>query len=129
MAVPDYQVLMAPCLHALSNGEVISNRDLEDRVAEQIGLTPKDRTETIPNSTKLRFPDRTSWAITYMAKAGAVTRPRRAYAQITERGLMLLKHHPDRVDFNILLQFPEFAAFRKLEPTPPTIPLTLFPAP
>jgi restriction system protein len=111
VSVPDYQTLMAPCLHVLEDGEPHTGRDLRDVVANRLRLSPKDREERIPSGALL-FDNRVHWAITYMVQAGLVRRPRRGVVQITDRGRQVLRRHPDRVDNTILIQFKEFAEFK-----------------
>jgi restriction system protein len=70
------------------------------------------------------FANRVGWAITYLVKTGLLSRPKRGYAQITERGRKVLEENPHRVDMAVLSQFPEFMEFRAphqpvLEPTTP----------
>lgn len=57
------------------------------------------------------FANRVNWACTYLAKAGALERTRRAHFRITDRGLKLLQDYPDKIDTKVLRQFPEFIAF------------------
>jgi restriction system protein len=69
------------------------------------------------------------WAITYLAKAQALKRTRRAHFVITERGQELLRAYPDRLDVRALSQFPEFRELKaasegsgSLAPVPQTVP-------
>jgi restriction system protein len=55
--------------------------------------------------------NRVAWSVTYLAQAGLIRRPRRAVNQITDRGLQVLRDHPDRVDNRLLMQFDEFREF------------------
>jgi restriction system protein len=111
VAVPDYQSLMAPALHALAGGQERSLAQLREAIAGQFRLTEEDLKATIPSGSPL-FASRLHWAITYLYHAGLVTRPRRGIVQITQRGQEVLARHPDRVDVNVLSQFDEFIEFR-----------------
>jgi restriction system protein len=111
VAVPDYQTLMAPTLHALANGAEQPISQLRGVIAKQVGLTDEDLKATLPSGSPL-FANRLHWTITYLHQAGLVRRPRRAVVQITDRGLDVLADHPDRVDVGVLLQFEEFIEFR-----------------
>ena len=111
MAVPDYQTLMAPVLHALADGAEQPISQLRGIIAKQIGLTDEDLKATLPSGSRL-FVNRLHWTITYLYQAGLVRRPRRAVIQITSRGQAVLAEHPDRVDNSILLQFKEFTEFQ-----------------
>ena len=111
MAVPDYQTLMSPVLHALADGAEQSTSQLRGVIAKQVGLTDEDLKATLPSGSRL-FVNRLHWTITYLYQAGLVRRPRRAVVQITGRGQAVLTEHPDRVDNSILLQFKEFTEFQ-----------------
>lgn len=112
MGVPDYQSLMAPVLHALSDGEARTMSQLREIVAGQIDLSTDDRKQTIPSGGAPLYDNRLAWAVTYMNQAGLVRRPRRGIVAITERGQAAIKEHPNRVDNNLLDQFEEFRDFR-----------------
>jgi len=47
-----------------------------------------------------------------MGKAGLVTRPARANYALTERGQLVLRQNPQRVDMAVLNTFLEYQAFR-----------------
>jgi restriction system protein len=111
MPVPNYQTLMAPVLHALEDGQPKSIKEIRDHVAAEMGITDEDKQELIKSGISV-FDSRTAWAVTYLAQAGLIRRPKRAVNQITERGLHVLQEHPDRVDNHILVQFEEFREFK-----------------
>jgi restriction system protein len=112
MGVPDYQSLMRPVLAALSDGVLRTSKQLRDDIASSLGLSVEDQAVLLPSGNQTLFANRVGWAVTYLAKAGAVDRPRRGQVQITDRGRHLLSAHPDRVDVGILGQFEEFEQFR-----------------
>jgi restriction system protein len=111
MPVPDYQTFMAPVLRALQDGQPKSIKEIRDHVAVEMGITEEDKQELIKSGISV-FDSRTAWAVTYLAQAGLIRRPRRAVNQITERGLHVLQDHPDRVDNHVLVQFEEFREFK-----------------
>ena len=111
MPVPDYQSLMGPLLGALEDGEVHRLSDLRPQLAEQLGLTPSDLSQSIPSGGNL-FASRLHWAATYMVQAGLVTRPRRGFMQITPRGKESLAAHGINIDNAHLSEFQEFRDFQ-----------------
>jgi restriction system protein len=119
LTVPDYQTLMAPCLIAMADGQPRAARYLRDDVARRLLLTPEDREDRIPSGALL-FDSRMHWAITYMAQAGLVRRPRRGFVQITDRGKAVLHSNPERVDNTVLAQFHEFTEFKSRSKATPT---------
>jgi hypothetical protein len=112
MGVPDYQSLMRPVLAVLADGQVRTARELRALVAAQVGLSADDQAVMLPSGAQTLLANRIGWAVTYMAKANVVDRPRRGVVRITDRGRQLLAEHPERVDVGVLGQFAEFEAFR-----------------
>ena len=47
MAIPDYQSLMRPVLEVLADSEVLSMRELTERISQRLNLTEDERRETI----------------------------------------------------------------------------------
>jgi restriction system protein len=112
MAVPDYQSLMLPVLKASTTGELRVG-DAVDLLAEQLNLTPDERTQLLPSGRQTAFANRVHWAKTYLIKAGLLESTRRGHFKITERGLQVLASHPPRIDNEFLSQFPEFRQFKE----------------
>lgn len=78
MAIPDYQTLMLPILRLLGDGQVRRVvPDITDPVAEQFHLTLEEREQMLPSGLQATFVNRAHWAVTYMGKAGLITRPAR----------------------------------------------------
>jgi restriction system protein len=112
MAVPDFQTLMKPVLEVLAERGQLQFRQLLEAVCERLELSDEDRTETVP-SGQTRIDNRVGWAVSYLVQAGAISRPRRGYAEITDRGRDLLAAGRDRITVGVLQQFPEFEDFRR----------------
>lgn len=112
MAVSDYQSLMAPSLTALQDGKARTARQVRDAVASAIALSGDDQQATIPSGAR-RFDSRVHWAVTYMAQAGLVRRPRRGFVEITDRGREVLAKNLERIDNGVLSWFPEFLDFKR----------------
>ncbi|MDQ3761723.1 MAG: restriction endonuclease [Actinomycetota bacterium] len=102
---------MAPSLKVLQDGEARTARQVRDAVASIIALSEDDRQATIPSGARL-FDNRVHWAITYMAQAGLVRRPRRGFVEITDRGRDVLAKNLERIDNGVLSWFPEFVDFK-----------------
>ena len=112
MTIPDYQSLMLPLLRHISDGQEHSFRSLVDAIAAEYKLTDSERRELLPSGGQFILDNRLGWARTYMKKAGLLSSPKRGSIQITERGLLVFRTHPDRVDNKILRKFPEFLEFQ-----------------
>jgi restriction system protein len=109
MAIPDFQSLMLPVLTLAAGGEMLAS-DAVQRLADQFQLTEAERTEPMPSGrgSQTLFNNRVHWAITYLAHAGLIVRPRRAYFSLTERGKAILARNLRRVDNQVLSEFQEF---------------------
>lgn len=66
----------------------------------------------LPSGLQATFVNRAHWAVTYMGKAGLITRPARGRVVITDLGRDALAKAPAKIDVNFLMSYPDFAAFR-----------------
>ena len=105
--MPTWDGFLVSVLQVLRSGETVLARDLQDLVADHVGLTDAQRAEVI-DSGQPRFRNRIGWAVSSLARAGAVERPRRGSYVITEVGQRLLAEHPDRVDEVDLRRIPAY---------------------
>jgi restriction system protein len=112
MTIPDYQTLMRPVLEFAAEDEA-SVQACIAALADKLALTEDERGELLPSGRQTVFANRVHWAKTYLSQAGVLEITRRGYFRATPRGLEFLAGHPDRVDNELLMQFPEFLAFRK----------------
>ena len=131
MPIPDYQSLMRPLLAFGSDGSEKNINDAIKGIADQLKLTDDERHQLLPSGKQPIFSNRVHWARTYLDKAGAIKRTRRSHFEITDRGKQLLADNPERIDVEVLKQFPEFIAFQTPKAidetgssitTPPTSP-------
>lgn len=111
MPVPDYQTLMRPALALHERGD-LSQRNLRDLLAAEFEVTPEEREERLPSGTARRFANRVGWATTYLVRAGLLERPSRGVTRLTTRGRAALAKNPERIDNDVLDQYPEFREFR-----------------
>jgi restriction system protein len=89
MAMPKFNELFNDVLEVLSDGKQHHRRELHAAVVDRINLTEAERSETMRGGGN-RARSRVHWAFEYLCQAGAVRRPKRGYAEITEAGLKLL---------------------------------------
>lgn len=112
MPIPDYQSLMLPVLRYAAEGEK-RVADVENRIADDLGLTQEEREELLPSGRQRILHNRIHWAKFYMTKAGLLALPARGRFVATDAGRALLGSKPDRIDVKLLLQRPEFREFYK----------------
>ena len=113
MPVPDFQTLNLPVLTALMNGGEMPVAEVCRQVADAEGLTPEDVSERTRGGSTTKLRDRVSWGITYMMHAGLIARVRRAVYRITPQGEELLYRRPDRIDLNVLAEYPAYVAWMR----------------
>jgi restriction system protein len=113
VAIPDYQTLMLPVLQLLSDGEVRRTvPEITDPIAQQFHLTPEDQQRMLLSGSQSIFVNRTHWAVTYLSKAGLLSRPARGRVQLTDTGREALAKKPAKVNIAFLMGYPSFEAFR-----------------
>lgn len=115
MSIPDYQSIMLPLLQLASDKQEHSLRKTIEVLSSRFALTEAERAELLPSGRQTIFDNRVGWACTYLKKAGLLTSIRRAFYQITERGLDVLAASPIKIDLSILKKYPEFVEFQTLK--------------
>jgi len=110
MPIPDYQSLMLPVLRLAAKGET-SALDVEQKIADEFGLTPEERTQLLPSGRQRILHNRVHWARIYLGKAGLIDSPKRGRFVASEGGRALLATKPDRIDVQRLLEFPPFREY------------------
>ena len=110
MPIPDYQSLMLPVLSTASRGEVRIG-EVAEQLADQLGLSPEERSELLPSGKQTVIRNRVHWAKFYLSKALLVEMTRRGHFRITARGEKVLDTHPSHIDNKFLRQFEEFYQF------------------
>jgi restriction system protein len=96
MTIPKYHELFSAVLKELRDGEARRVRDVNRVVADGLGLTEEERTETMSGGGN-RAESRVHWAYVSLKEAGALVRPGRGYLAITPFGRELLIKYPDGV--------------------------------
>ncbi len=72
MPVPDYQTLMLPVLKRAAKQD-IRVPEIEDKIAQEFGLTQQERDELLPSGRQKVLHNRLHWAKFYLSKAGLVS--------------------------------------------------------
>src|SRR5262245_20656689 len=114
MTVPNYQALMLPVLKLASQGET-RVPETEDRLADECGLTEEERNQFLPNKRQRILHNRIHWAKFYMVRAGLIDQPRRGQFLASPEGRALLARHPDKINLELLLQYPSFREWYRKE--------------
>ncbi|HXE88643.1 MAG TPA: restriction endonuclease [Hyphomicrobiaceae bacterium] len=110
MPIPDYQSLMLPLLKHATRGET-RVPEVAEKVADELGLTQEEREQMLPSARQRLLHNRIHWAKSYMVKAGLLEQPRRGAFVASEQGRALLARNPEKIDVEMLSQYPEFREF------------------
>lgn len=113
MTIPDFQTIMLPLMQFAGDKQEHSLRETIENLAEQFSLTKEELKQLLPSGRQATFDNRVGWSRTHLSKAGLLTSTRRGYYQITDRGLDVLKQHPDHINAKFLRQFPAYQEFIK----------------
>ena len=117
MTLYTYDQYFVPVLKALSDGKVMSMKEIRQSVAEQTGATEEDLAITTSSGSNM-FGGRVNWAKTCLVKAGLVSKEGFNRCRITKRGLEALESGR-KVDLDYLAMFDGFNEFcsKRLHPT------------
>lgn len=113
MAIPDYQSLYLPFVKFAADEQEHHIREVIDHLTNAFNLSEEERKRLLPSGNDIIFNNRVRWARMYLIKAGLMESARWGFVRITQRGLEALKQNPEVINNEFLLQYPEFAAFKK----------------
>lgn len=118
MPAPTWDQYMIPSLKVLRDGQVRKTREVVAASADVLAVSDDYREIVIPSGQE-QWKNRANWALSYLARAGAVERPSRGQYRITEIGKQLLSTHPDGMTEKDLRSVPgyESPAARKTPKT------------
>jgi len=97
MVVPTYDRMLRPLL-ALSTENALTRRLAESAMADHFALTDADRQERIPSGSSTVVGNRAGWAMTYLTKAGLISKVAPKTYRATDQGRQFLSAHA--ADFN-----------------------------
>ena len=112
MAIPDFQSLMLPVLRRLGP-QRRTTAELVEAMAEEHRLTEEERQALLPSGRQTVIANRTHWALSFLNRAGLITRVARGQYEASERGRDILANPPEHITVAYLQSFPEFDNFRR----------------
>lgn len=107
MPIPPFQTLLRPTLELLADKAVWRLRELEEKLAQRLGVTNEEREILLPSGAMPMFYNRVGWAKWHLDKAKLVETVNRGSYRITDRGLSVLAQAPAVIDKRFLDQFVE----------------------
>ncbi|PKQ21764.1 MAG: restriction endonuclease [Actinobacteria bacterium HGW-Actinobacteria-5] len=97
--MPTWEGFMTPCLAVLSDGSTRSRREMNALAADAVGLSD-DQRATVLSSGQPMYANRIGWALSFLARVGALSRPSRGNYRLTGAGRQVLARFPDSVTEN-----------------------------
>lgn len=94
--MPTWEGFMHPCLTVLSDGSTRSRREMNALTADAVGLSDEQRAILL-NSGQPMYANRIDWALSFLARVGALSRPSRGNYWLTGAGRQVLARFPDSV--------------------------------
>lgn len=111
MSVPKFEKFYLPTLNFFRDGDVHTKKEACEFNKNALDLTEDDLLETTGEGNKLRYKDRTEWAVTHLHKAGLLKRESRGNYTISDLGIELLNNNPEEIDRNLLMNYDSFVNF------------------
>lgn len=108
MTIGNLDHYFVPVLTSLEKNGMMHRRAIMDEIAIAENLTPEELERRTPKGTVV-FRSRVHWAQTFLAQAGAISRPQRGYLAITDRGTKLLQENPNGFTAKKFDEFPDYA--------------------
>ncbi|TKJ30152.1 restriction endonuclease [Blastococcus sp. CCUG 61487] len=108
--MPVWEGFLVPVLEVLSDGVERGRREMFQLAADRAGLTEEQRSEVL-DSGQTKANNRIGWALSALARSGAIDRPSRGRYVISERGRALLAEYPTVLTQRVL--FPDGRGRRK----------------
>lgn len=93
MAIPTYDRMLRPLL-VLATEQALTRRLAESAMADHFGLSSADRSLRIPSGSSTFIGNRAGWAMTYLTKAGLISKVAPKTYRATDKGRAFLLTHP-----------------------------------
>ncbi len=94
--MPTWEGFMHPCLAVLSDGSTRSRREMNALTADAVGLSEEQRAILLSSGQPM-YANRIGWALSFLARVGALSRPSRGNYWLTGAGRQVLARFPDAV--------------------------------
>lgn len=113
--IPDTTSIQLVLLKLLEDEKSYKIRNVVEEIAKNFHITEADREQLTPIGKRRTFDTRVLWAVSQLRNAGLLQNVDRGIFKITQRGLVLLKEKPKKIDNKLLMQFQEFREFVGLD--------------
>ncbi len=112
MAIPKYSDIFTEVLQVLDGEPMLHRGDLTTKVVDLMTLTDDERVATFGGGTNIAR-NRVHWALEFLCQAGAVDRPKRGFAAITDLGRILLREEKPKLTIETLRETEGLKAWKQ----------------
>lgn len=112
MAIPKYSDIFTELLQVLEHENMLHRREVMTRVVDLMTLTEEERVATFSGGTNIAR-NRVHWALEFLCQAGAVDRPKRGFAAITDLGRKLLREEQPKLTLERLRETEGLKAWKQ----------------
>jgi restriction system protein len=105
MPIPTFDKLLRPILH-LADRENITRKSATEAMSRELGLAPAEAEQRIPSGTATIIGNRTGWAMTFLTKAGLISKIAPKTYRATDKGKQFLHDHPQVIAVGDLQAIP-----------------------
>lgn len=100
-SMPTWENFLVPCLAVLTDGSTRTRREMNGLAADLVGLSHDQRAIVISSGQPM-YANRIGWALSQLARVGALARPSRGNYRITDAGRQVLQQFPNGITENQL---------------------------
>jgi restriction system protein len=112
MAIPKFSDIFTDVLQVLEVQDALHRSDLTTQVVDLMTLTDEERVATFGGGTNIAR-NRVHWALEFLCQAGAVNRPKRGFAAITDLGRTLLHEEKPKLTLERLRETEGLQAWKQ----------------
>ena len=112
MAIPKFSDIFTEVLQVLEVQDSLHRSDLTTQVVDLMTLTDEERVATFGGGTNIAR-NRVHWALEFLCQAGAVNRPKRGFAAITDLGRTLLREEKPKLTLERLRETEGLQAWKQ----------------
>ena len=112
MAIPKFSDIFTELLQVLEHETMLHRSDLMTKVVDLMTLTDEERVATLSGGTNIAR-NRVHWALEFLCQAGAVNRPKRGFAAITDLGRKLLREEQPKLTLEKLRETEGLRAWKQ----------------
>jgi restriction system protein len=112
MAIPKFSDIFTEVLQVLEVQDALHRSDLTTQVVDLMTLTDEERVATFGGGTNIAR-NRVHWALEFLCQAGAVNRPKRGFAAITDLGRTLLHEEKPKLTLERLRETEGLQAWKQ----------------